>query len=219
VTTATGATPVRVQAIAVCQAAGTSVIVRLGPGNQNVATGTTDFSGVQVEVGSYATSYVSTAAAAVARNADVITATNPFQATNPPNWCVSGQYTAESGAAWANQGFWTLGTYSLANSARATTIGGTYFFQTSDGAMAVRSTSISAGGFATSLRLGDSDISGAQSIYQNGAVVVPGPGAGGTGVITQPSTLTIGQDTAASTFLGGFLQNMKFCKNACSTCR
>ncbi len=46
--------------------------------------------GAQAESGPYATSYIKTTSATVTRAVDRATATNPLQATQPPNWCMAG---------------------------------------------------------------------------------------------------------------------------------
>jgi hypothetical protein len=76
-----GTTPVRLAAMTTCSGAITTPGFNVLPGNHGTATGTTRFSGAQLEVGTYPTSLIVTTTTATARNADVVTFTAPTGTT------------------------------------------------------------------------------------------------------------------------------------------
>ena len=213
-----GTPPLRLSTQSTVTVAATSAQIGLSPGRFGVATGTTRFTGAQVEVGTYPTSLIVTTTTATARNADAVSATVPAV---PSKWCVAGNFAPATGT-WGDAGsgggglMWTIGTtYNAANTASSWTNHSLWVFDSSAAAKdlgAFPSTPASPWRFVTCNSLGS------LSLTVNGLVVDTTATGAGTGVLTTPSTtLLLGHRSGSAGYeFGGFIKNLKICsaKNA-----
>jgi hypothetical protein len=195
----------------------------LMPGEYGVSTGTTRFSGAQLEVGTYPTSLIVTTTTALARNADVVSATVPAV---PSKWCVAVTAKPEEGRAWADPNLpmpWGLGPTNVANSAfmYSTGTANVVRVRVNDSSNFARDTDITStalsGGAAS--RLVFCNNVGSTKLTLNGSVESSGWTGAGTGLwTTPPTTLNIGMRAPLTTTeqFGGYLKNLKICsaKNA-----
>jgi hypothetical protein len=207
-----GTTPVRLAAMTTCSGAITTPGFNVLPGNHGTATGTTRFSGAQLEVGTYPTSLIVTTTTATARNADQVSATVPAV---PAKWCLAvtgyrpGDWVQGTTSTYA----WSLGSGPVGTEPNIVSLGSRYFsvfdaaagqkfigpYTEPDGALSHRL--ISCGSSTGSMQL---SIDGALSTTTAGA---------GTGILGTPST-TLYFGASGSTGLqawGGYLKNLKIC--------
>jgi hypothetical protein len=116
-----GTTPVRLASIYTCVTPTVTPIFALAGGDINNATGTTRFSGAQLEVGTYPTSLIVTGGGtSVLRAADAISATVPAV---PSKFCMAGSYKPPETMKWnanAGQPVLSFGASGAANSASLT---------------------------------------------------------------------------------------------------
>lgn len=189
-----------------------------GAGTMAITTtaGTTH---AQVENGSYRTSQIATAGAAVARNADSISIANPLVTSNPATWCISGTYTPAFGRAWTVEtgGLWNAGAPGAANTAGLwATNSGTAVFRVYDAASGQRTATTGAHGFAagTSQRVAGA-ISADVAAYLNGVPSGTSAGAGTGTIATMPTLLYFGLapgTVTSPTFVGGFAVRKGSCR-------
>jgi hypothetical protein len=193
-----------------CTSAATATNLNLYPGEQGVATGTTRFSGAQIEVGTYPTSLIVTTTTATARNADQISATVPAV---PAKWCVAVTAMPEEGRAWSIAGqifrMWSLATG--ADGANTALADDTVFPYVLDASSGVRQVAYTAPSSAAHRMIGCST-SGALSLSIDGALTGTASGAG-AGILTTPQTTLhfgkVGNSTSYN--WAGYLKNLKIC--------
>lgn len=199
-------TAVRVTAKVTCSGAITSSIVALVPGNYGSTIGITDFTGVQHEIGAYPTSNIVTTTTAVARNADIVSATIP---SVPSKWCIAatgmpGERTAwgsfaayriwATGGTGANSSYIDSGGMTVIDAAGASRVAG-YTFPTSG-----------------SVRLIGCSTAGVLSLSATAGTVGALSGAG-TGILGTPgTTLFLGNNVIGNRSISGFLKSIKVCK-------
>ena len=200
-----GTTPVRLTALAALSSASAVAIIGVQPGAFGVATGTTRFSGAQLEVSTYPTSLIVTTTTATARNADAISATVP--AVPSKGWCISGNWKPTSGA-WPNAlSLWTLGdTYNAAN--RASSWGNSSLYIV-DAASGVKDL----GDYTDPVspwKIVTCNANGSLSLSVNGVLVDSTSTGAGTGILTTPATtLHLGAQASAGTISDWYIKNVK----------
>jgi hypothetical protein len=215
--------PVRLSALTTCASTSTSYALFLVPGQYGTAVGTTDFSGAQLETGTYPTTYIPTVGSTVARNADSLSYTNPLRLQDR-RWCVAGTWQRGERSPWDGQypALLTMGSLSAANTV------GLYLNNTNmtnilyDGAAASRSLNYAHGYSAGSSKAITSCSSqGRLNAFSNG-VQVGFSATGGTGLFgAAPGNVNIGWGAGGTTEFGGYSKNLKLCVNASrpSECR
>lgn len=184
----------------------------LFPGRYGVATGTTRFTGAQLEVGTYPTSLIVTTGTSAARNADQVSATVPAV---PSKWCVAGTYKPEEGRSWINDAYaFSTGALNGANSAAmAPWSDGKLYWSVRDGAADFRQVSPT-----PSFAVGSSHRLIACSlpllVTADGVPLTTNVvGSNTPGAIPSTTLYFGGTSTGAATF-GGFLKNLKLCAAA-----
>jgi hypothetical protein len=202
-----GTTPVRLSAATTCSGAITATNLLMLPGRDGTATGTTRFSGAQLEVGTYPTSHIVTTSTATARNADQVSATVPAVAGD--KFCLAGTFLPEEGMTWATVGSartWMIGNATYGSAFMNMSLLGNY-----DATPALRQrawTPPTSGAvrasFCTASALLDVKLSAGT------AGVLSGTGTGLMG--TSLTTLYIGQRSNGAEQFPGYLKNLKICK-------
>jgi hypothetical protein len=158
----------------------------------------------QIEIGTYATSWIDTAGTAVVRNADAVSATVP--AVPSKGWCISGNWKPTS--AWPNAlSLWTLGdTYNAANRASSWGNSSLYIVDAASGTKDL-------GAYTTPVapwKIVTCNTAGALSLSVNGALVDSTSTGAGTGILTTPATtLHFGAQASAGTISDWYIKNVK----------
>lgn len=213
-----GTAPVRLAATYTCALAVTSVTVLLAPGQFNTTAGTGGFGGAQLETAGYASSYVPTTTATVARNADVVSVANPLP-VGP--FCVTGTWVPALApfATWSTalRGLWSFGVAAAANSARVLVItDGTIRWEIYDGTATLKQWNTAAGvlsGTTTSTITLCSNNAGSATATVNGATQSFTPSGAGTGVLSTLAALRL-DDGGAPTLPIAAVKNFKICRGA-----
>ncbi len=209
-----GTVPVRLAANVTCTAATVAPQIIVAPGQYNTTTGTGGFGGAQVEVTNYASSYVPTTTATVARPADVVNVPNPLP-VGP--FCVTGTWTPASMTTWAtaNRGLCTFGVAGSANTTRILSLtNGAVRFETWDGATAKKQWDTAAGvlsGATTSTVTVCSDNAGVATATVGGASQIFTPSGVGTGIVSAMQTVNF-QDGSLSPVAA--VKNFKVCRGS-----
>jgi hypothetical protein len=175
----------------------------LYPGERGVSTGTTDFTGSSLEIGTEPTSLIVTTSGIGSRNADAIFATVPGV---PSKWSIAGAFKKGSGARWTSGTPWSLGTAAGANSASLTMGAANLVFTLIDGSTAAKTCTVTAPGYAvgSSQLLTAKDLAGTLSL--TGTCTQAGAGTGQFG--TPPTTLYLGR-TSAGDYFNGHIKNLR----------
>jgi hypothetical protein len=203
-----------VSAIATCASATTAPIITVYPAARAATTGTTRFSGAQLEVGTYPTSLIVTTSTSVVRNSDAVSATVPAV---PAKWCVAVTALPEEGRSWiaGTPHIWSLGNSYNVATANAAYLSSQYFGIV-NAAVAQQYIGPYTAPSIASHRMIACGAPGAMTLTIDG--VTPALTVnGGTGAFgTAPTTLNIGWTGATGTPLnfGGFLKSIKLCGNA-----
>lgn len=214
-----GTTPIRLSAIATCSVAVTAPGLSLAAAQYGTSTGTTDFSGAQLEVGTYPTTYVPTTTASVTRNADALSYANPLQ-VSARKWCSTGVFDPAQRGAWlqGTQYLLSLGTNGGASTAwLSTNYGATY-----DSTATQLATNVYSAGSVAAHRITFCDRSGIPSVFVDGAQSGAGTLGTGTGIwTTSPSTIYVAAGSIGGNEWGGYAKNLKLCTGATkpSECR
>ncbi len=215
-----GTTPVRMSATETCAVATTTAAINVHDGQEGTTSNIGGlFGGAQIEVAGYASSYVPTTTATVARNADVVTVANPLP-VGP--FCVTGTWTPALAplSTWASavHGLWLFGTDGAANSAHVeASANGTVLLQVFDAAPAVKVWATPAGavsGSTVATITACSDNVGGASITVNGVAQSLTPVGAGTGILSAMGAITLNDSTNAP--ISG-LKNFKVCRGSDST--
>ena len=208
-----GTTPVRITVVATCPGAITNPLAIFYP--ENNATGTTRFSGAQLEVGTYPTSLIVTTTSALPRNLDAVSATVP--SVPAKGWCISGNWMPTSGT-WPNAlSLWTLGdTYNAAN--RASSWGNSSIYIV-DAASGVKDL----GDYTDPVapwKIVTCNANGNLSLAVNGVLVDESATGAGTGILTTPATtLHFGAQASGGTIGPWAIKNVKVCSGGWKTCK
>jgi hypothetical protein len=209
-----GATPERL-CVLTTDAASTNAYIGFVPGAHNVSTGTTRFSGAQLEIGTYPTSLIVTAGTAVQRNADAISATVPAV---PSKWCIAVTAKPEEGRAWgSNNGGQLWSTYpgGAANNytrlSESSVSGGTAESRTADPGGGTRTTAFVMTG--SGHRLIQCATGPALSLSVDGVLggAATGAGTGITAWSNVSNVLYLGTQNGTGAEFGGYLKNLKIC--------
>lgn len=173
-----------------------------------------DIWGVQVELGSVATSYVPTGAVAATRVASTAAVANPLAGPNPASWCIGGTVTP-TGGVWTGDGDFgglvTLGTHNAANSAdlyfAAST--GVFTFIVFDGAGAWKAKALDTGLSAAQHTVYGCDVGGTLSLWVDGTQPAQtGSGVGTGSMASQPATVYLGT-AGTNDQANGLLSNVR----------
>jgi hypothetical protein len=207
-----GTTPVRISAIFTTSAASTDPVIYAIPGQIGTSTGTTRFSGAQLEVGTYPTSLIVSTSTSVLRASDAVSATVPAVPAN--RWCWAITALPEEGRAWsgltnqntllhlgdnvvaADNSIWDATRYLVRDSAAGFSI---YTNSAHESNVAHRLVSCNNAGTVT--------------MSSDGAAVSLTKSGAGTGLqATMPTTLRIGTQNTAGSEFGGFVKNVSLWK-------
>lgn len=182
------------------------------PSYADDGSGTLIVFGIDNESGTYSTSYIPTVDSTVLRNADAITITNPWAASNPGNYSVAATFTPEAGRAWSQATLPAVlsgGTDAGADALRLYMDGSANLKWEVSQLVGTVAHGYAAGAAHT---LCASGTSGVISLSSDGSSLsLNMSGSGGT-VATPPATLRLGAASTAGTEAGGYLQNVKFYK-------
>jgi hypothetical protein len=186
------------------------------PGENGVATGTTRFSGAQLEVGTYPTSLIVSTSTSVARNSDQISATVPAV---PAKWCIAVTAQPEERRAWASSSLphtWSLGSVPSAMATWEYNDATNFVVGTRDATNAANnftSTATVASLLPTSVAARMVTCGGSTGRIQlslNGTPVAGAQTGVGTGISgIGITTLTFSRPSFE---FGGYLKNLKICK-------
>lgn len=179
-----------------------SIGMFLFPNQVGVATGTTRFTGAQLEVGTYPTSLIVTTTTAGVRNADAVSATVPAV---PSGFAVKVDAVAYADQTTATgTRVWSLGT----SGANTASLDIKSIFTVTDAASGVKAFTTTSIPSYTSHALTVLDKGGTLSMNLPGSV-----SGAGTGLLaTPPTTLYFGSASGTSLHLGGTIKGLKLYK-------